>query len=175
MSFPFLKALSGAAGVVGKFLRLLVVVLGDASFEASSKVWRLLHKLWSGGGCCSLFADLPVAPSFISVCVLWMVMWVSGGCGMVYGVVAHLGLSYELWVDSSMVCSWGNLFAFQRCGALQSRARGMGSLFRVRDREWVSFRSCDKDASSVSVDDAPCCPCFPWCRRSRRRWPRRVK
>lgn len=70
MSFPFLKAPSGAAGVVGKFLLLSVVVLADASCAASSQVWRLLRKLWSGSGRCSMSVDPSVAHLFISVRVL---------------------------------------------------------------------------------------------------------
>jgi hypothetical protein len=38
MSFPLLKASPEIAGVVGKFLLLSVVVLGNASCAASSQV-----------------------------------------------------------------------------------------------------------------------------------------
>lgn len=165
MSFPFLKAPSGAAGVVGKVLLLSVVVLGGAPCAASSQVWRLLRKLGSGGGCCFLSADPPSAPSFISVRPLDGDVGGSGR-GVASGAAAGLDLSFELWVVSAMVRSWGNLSAFRRCGALRSGARGKGSLFGVRDRVLASFRSCGRNACSVPADDAPYCPCFSWCLRS---------
>jgi hypothetical protein len=88
------------------------------------------------------------APLFISVRPLDGDVGGSG-CRVVSSAEAGLDLSIDLWVVSVMVRSWGNLYAFRRCGALRSGARGMGSLFGVRDRELVSFRSCGSDASSV--------------------------
>jgi hypothetical protein len=61
--------------------------------------------------------------------------WAGGGGGVVSAAATDLGLFYKLWVDSTAESSWGNLAAFRPCGALRSRTRGMGSLFRVRDRD----------------------------------------
>jgi hypothetical protein len=78
--FPFLKALSGAAGMAGEFPLVGVgswrcFICGDTSGS------RLLVKLQSCGGCYFLFADLPNASSFVGLRVLggggvgWRRLW----------------------------------------------------------------------------------------------------
>jgi hypothetical protein len=62
-----------------------MMIFGDASTSGISWVWRLLGKLRSCGGCCSLFVDFHDEHSFISLRFL-------GG-----GVVGWWCLSGVLW------------------------------------------------------------------------------
>jgi hypothetical protein len=83
-----------------------------------------------------------------SACMSGMAMLRSEKARGDFTVVAKgLGLFGVLWCDPALECSWGtSLLLTVRCP--RSWVRGMGSLFRLKDRELVSFLSLESDLSS---------------------------
>jgi hypothetical protein len=77
-------------------------------------------------------------------------------------------------LNSALECSWGNLSDSRRCGARRSWARGMGSLFGVRDRERVESVHLEAMWGFLPLMAPPMVP-PPLCRHSGRRWSRRFK